>query len=72
MDITQHPMPPAGYMLYHDGRVWHLYHDSERLTTRGYPARAMAYRCAVMRDKLNLDACRVLHPLRDHFIPTGA
>lgn len=67
MSIIDLPLPG----LYHtrralDGR-WHLYHDGERLTCRGYPTRAMAYRCAVMRDKLNLDDGR-LWPLREHFL----
>jgi len=68
MDTTQYPMPPAGYMIYHDGRAWHLCHDGERLTTRGYPARTMAYRCATMRHRLNLDG-GMAYPLREHFAP---
>lgn len=62
------PMPPAPYRIWRamDGR-WHLSHDGERLTCRGYPTRAMAYRCAVMRHKLDLDNGRAW-PLREHFL----
>ena len=62
-------MPLPG--LYHTRRDlhgrWHLYHDGEQLTCRGYPFRAMAYRCAVMRHRLELDGGRAT-PLREHFI----
>lgn len=63
------PMPPAPYTVFPDlsGR-WHLSHDGERLTVRGYPTRAMAYRCAVMRHRLALDS-GLAWPLRDHFLP---
>ncbi len=69
MDTAKHnPMPPTPYRISQamDGR-WHLAHDGERLTCRGYPTRAMAYRCAVMRHKLDLDGGREA-PLRDHFL----
>lgn len=62
------PMPPWPYSIHRDlhGR-WHLSHDGERLTCRGYPIRAHAYRCAVMRHKLDLDNGRAW-PLREHFL----
>lgn len=60
--------PPSPYRIWQDlaGR-WHLSHDGERLTCRGYPTRAMAYRCAVMRAKLSLDTGKAF-PLREHFL----
>ena len=66
MDIA--PMPPVPYRI-HLGidRRWHLSHDGERLTCRGYPTQAMAYRCAVMRHRLGLDMGRAT-PLREHFL----